>query len=375
MAQAHLWQAVNKSGRYAAFATIHTLLAFITRLNTGVAGPILEDATASLLLPSGDSFAALATVLALLRLVARLSAGITGAVLEDAIATDLGEAVKTGAAILTVFTGDAVDVTSAVLFGPGAFQGLRNASSVGGIAITLGRTLEDPGMCERRGGKEGQGGVRVEVEGDSAIFENGPGDPRHAAASLNADLSVLERRATPDALMVIPRPCPMPQDAARNSAGNDIYFSALQEFLTYVNIGGIDIEAYLNGIVNNSTALPRISIAISDIAIGLLRLLIFHQSLNMSYKVTIKTPNEDYTFNCGSDEYILDVAESNGIKLPYSCRAGVYSSCAGKLVSGTIQQDDQDFLDSDQVEAGYVLLCIAYPTSDCIIKANAEDEL
>ncbi|ESU08300.1 hypothetical protein FGSG_11530 [Fusarium graminearum PH-1] len=67
--------------------------------------------------------------------------------------------------------------------------------------------------------------------------------------------------------------------------------------------------------------------------------------------------------------------ESNGIKLPYSCRAGVYSSCAGKLVSGTIQQDDQDFLDSDQVEAGYVLLCIAYPTSDCIIKANAEDEL
>ncbi|EYB21874.1 hypothetical protein FG05_11530 [Fusarium graminearum] len=138
---------------------------------------------------------------------------------------------------------------------------------------------------------------------------------------------------------------------------------------------GIDIEAYLNGIVSNSTALPRISIAISDIAIGLLRLLIFHQSLNMSYKVTIKTPNEDYTFNCGSDEYILDVAESNGIKLPYSCRAGVYSSCAGKLVSGTIQQDDQDFLDSDQVEAGYVLLCIAYPTSDCIIKANAEDEL
>ncbi|KAM0346168.1 hypothetical protein ACHAP4_011734 [Fusarium culmorum] len=121
MAQAHLWQAVNKSGRYAAFATIHTLLAFITRLDTGVAGPILEDATASLLLPSGDSLAALATVLALLRLVARLSAGITGAVLEGAIATDLSEAVKAGAAVLTVFTGDAVDVTSAVLFGPGAF--------------------------------------------------------------------------------------------------------------------------------------------------------------------------------------------------------------------------------------------------------------
>ena len=92
--------------------------------------------------------------------------------------------------------------------------------------------------------------------------------------------------------------------------------------------------------------------------------------------ITIKSPDgEVNTFECNEDTFILEALEEAGFDHPSSCRAGACSSCAMKIEEGTVDQEEQSFLDEDQLEEGYVLTCVAYPTSDVTLLTEQEENL
>src|SRR5579863_3556874 len=66
---------------------------------------------------------------------------------------------------------------------------------------------------------------------------------------------------------------------------------------------------------------------------------------------------------------LLDLAERNGVQIPFGCRQGQCGTCATRALSGTVQMDVEAGLTAEQKNAGYVLPCVSRAQGTVVLSA------
>ncbi|MFZ4565955.1 MAG: 2Fe-2S iron-sulfur cluster-binding protein [Prochlorococcaceae cyanobacterium] len=82
-----------------------------------------------------------------------------------------------------------------------------------------------------------------------------------------------------------------------------------------------------------------------------------------------------HSFACRADQTVLQAAEAAGVPLPSSCCSGVCTTCAARITAGQVNQPDAMGVKEELRQAGFALLCVAYPLTDLELMAGQEDAL
>jgi len=92
-----------------------------------------------------------------------------------------------------------------------------------------------------------------------------------------------------------------------------------------------------------------------------------------SYTVEINHQGTTHTISVPEDKTVLAAAQEAGLDLPFSCSAGVCTTCAALITEGDVDQTDGMGVSPDLQAQGYALLCVAYPRSDLKVETEKED--
>jgi ferredoxin len=95
--------------------------------------------------------------------------------------------------------------------------------------------------------------------------------------------------------------------------------------------------------------------------------------MSQEYSVEILHQGTSHTISVPADRTILEVANEAGLGLPFSCTAGVCTTCAAQILDGTVDQPDAMGVSPELRKKGYALLCVAYPRSNLKLETEKED--
>ncbi len=95
--------------------------------------------------------------------------------------------------------------------------------------------------------------------------------------------------------------------------------------------------------------------------------------MSNTYTVEINHKGETTTIPVPESQNILDAATDAGIDLPFSCNAGVCTTCAAQILSGEVEQSDGMGVSPELQAEGYALLCVSYPRSDIKLESGKEE--
>jgi 2Fe-2S type ferredoxin len=89
----------------------------------------------------------------------------------------------------------------------------------------------------------------------------------------------------------------------------------------------------------------------------------------------IEYVKEGETVEVKENETLLVAGEDEGWDLPYACREGQCISCSGQITDGGNAEDyvehhTNQMLGEPEMDEGYTLTCVAYPTSDLTLETG-----
>ncbi len=88
------------------------------------------------------------------------------------------------------------------------------------------------------------------------------------------------------------------------------------------------------------------------------------EKMGQQYKVTFKRSGIEAVWD-GSHGNLLELAESLGIPIPFSCRSGIDEVCATPVLEGEVDQGNAAI----EPPEGMCLVCIGVPKSDVVLDA------